>query len=66
MDDKRAGVDIADRINQTHHSPSTAEVEPRKTVAERIEMEERISSQYVLTVAEQPLVEFALLVKSGM
>ena len=63
MDNERARVDITNRIDQAHNAAGPTEIEARQTLAEGVEVEERVTGQHILTVTEQPLVQGALLVK---
>ena len=66
MDHERAGVHVADRVDQAHDPPGTAQVEPGQRLAERVEVEERIAGEHVVAVGEQPAVDLALLLVGGM
>ena len=61
VDRERAGVDVADRVDQADDAPGAAEVQPRQRLAVAGEVEERVAGQHLLAVAEQPVVELALL-----
>src|SRR5690606_28604001 len=62
VDGERAGVDVADRVDQAHNAARTAQIQPGKRGrAQRVEVEERVAGQHVLTVAQQPLVQLSLL-----
>src|SRR4051794_14534724 len=61
VDDERAGVDVADRIDQAHDSTGAAHVEARKGIAESVQMEERVTGQDVVAMRAQPVVDLALL-----
>ena len=65
MDHERAGVDVADGIDEAHHASGAAQVEPRQRLAEGREMEERIAGEHV-GAAHDPVVEVALLGLGGM
>ena len=54
-------VDVADRIDQAHHSTCSAHVEPGQRITEGIQVEERVSGQNVLAMREEPFVDLALL-----
>ena len=60
VDDERAGVDVADRVDQAHDPAGAAQVEPVERLAERGEVEERVAGQHAGAL-EQPVVERALL-----
>ena len=60
VDDERAGVDIADRIDQADHSPGATQVQAVERIAEGREVEERIAGEHRGAI-EQPRVELALL-----
>ena len=61
MDRERAGVDVADRVDQAHHAPRAAQVQAGKRLAVGGEVEERVAGQDVLAVRQQPVVDVALL-----
>ena len=61
VDRERARVDLTHRVDQAHDPSGTAQVQPRQRLAERGEVEERVTGQDVLTVGHQPVVEDALL-----
>jgi hypothetical protein len=63
VDRERAGVDVADRVDQAHHPSRPAQVQARQRVAERREVEERVAGQDLLATGRQPLVELALLAR---
>src|SRR5690606_4974756 len=49
VDHERAGVHVADRVDQTHHPSGAAQVQSRQCLAratERVQMEERVTGQY--------------------
>ena len=52
MDNERARVDITNRIDQAHNTAGSAEIEARQTLAEGVEVEERITGQHIFTVTE--------------
>ena len=49
VNNERARIHIANRVDQTNHATSTTQIEAGKRLAQRIEMEERISRQHVVT-----------------
>ena len=61
VDHERAGVHVADRVDQAHDAPGAAHVEPGQRLAERVEVEERVAGEHVVAVGQQPLVDLALL-----
>ena len=61
VDRERAGVDVADRVDQADDPTGAAEVEPGQRLAVGGEVEERVAGEDLLAVLEQPLVERALL-----
>ena len=61
VDDERARVHVADRVDEAHDAPGTAHVEAGQRLAERVEVEERVARQHVVAVGQQPLVDLALL-----
>ncbi len=68
MDGERAGVDVADRVDQAHHPARAAQVQPgqRARLAEAGQVEERVAGQHPLAVGDQPVVELDLLVGGRM
>src|SRR5206468_5245916 len=60
VDGERAGVDVADRIDQAHDAPGAAQVQAGQRLAVRGEVEERIAGEHRLAALEQPVVEPAL------
>ncbi len=67
VDHERAGVDVADRVDQADDPTGTTHVEPGQWLfAERVEVEERVAGEHVVAVGEQPVVEIDLLLgRSG-
>src|SRR5690606_23946148 len=66
-DGERAGVDVADRVDQAHHSAGAAQVEAGQgAFAEGVEVEEGVAGQHVLPVVEQPAVDLPLLFGGGV
>ena len=62
MDGERAGVDVADRVDQADHPAGAAEVEARAAASPNAgEVEERVAGEHAVAVGEQPVVELALL-----
>ena len=61
VDRERAGVDVADRVDQAHHPPGPAQVEPRQRLAVGGEVEERVAGQDAVAARDQPVVQLALL-----
>ena len=57
MDRERAGVDVADRVDQADDAAGAAEVQPGQRLAVGGEVEERVAGEDVLAVREQPVVE---------
>ncbi|OXR39629.1 hypothetical protein B7C42_08303 [Nocardia cerradoensis] len=67
MDGERAGVDVADRVDQAHHPPGPAQVQSGdRGGPERVEVEERVSGQDALAVGDEPVVDLQLLVGGGV
>ena len=66
VDDERAGVHVAHRIDEAHHSAGATHVEAGQRIAERVEVEERVAGEHVLAVGHQPLVDLALLGVGGV
>ena len=66
VDGERAGVDVADRVDQADHPAGAAEVEPGQGLAERRQVEERVAGEHVVAVGQQPVVEVALLGLGGV
>ena len=56
VDHERAGVDVADGVDQAHHAARAAQVEPVEGLAEGGEVEEGVAGQHV-GVLEQPVVQ---------
>ena len=61
VDGERAGVDVADRVDQADHPAGAAQVEPRQRLPVPGQVEERVAGQHALAVRDQPVVELALL-----
>ena len=61
VDHERAGVDVADRVDQADDPSGPAHVEAGQGIAERVEVEERIAGQHGLALRQQPLVDLPLL-----
>ena len=61
VDHERAGVHVADRVDEAHDAPGATHVETGQRLAERVEVEERVAGQHLLAVGEQPFVDLALL-----
>ena len=61
VDHERAGVHVADRVDQAHDAPGAAHVEAGERLAEGVEMEERVAREDVGPVGEEPAVDLALL-----
>ena len=55
VENERAGVYVADRIDQTHHSTCPTQVEPRKRLAESRQVEERIAGEHIGAL-DEPVV----------
>jgi hypothetical protein len=51
VDDERAGVHVADGIDQAHDAAGAAQVEPGQRVAERVEVEERVAGEHLSPLA---------------
>ncbi len=66
MDRERAGIHVADRVDQAHDASGAAQVQPRQRVAVRREVEERVARQYTLAVRDQPVVQLTLLLLGGV
>ena len=62
---ERAGVHIADRVDEAHHATGAAQVETGQRFAERGEVEERVAGEH-MRAGEQPVVELDLLGARGM
>ena len=60
MDHERAGVDVADRVDEADDPARAAQVETVEGLAQRREVEEGVAGQHVGPI-EQPAVEVALL-----
>ena len=65
VDRERAGVHVADRVDQAHHPPRAAQVQPGQRLPVGREVEERVAGQHALAARDQPVVELALLRGSG-
>ena len=61
MDHERAGVDVADRVDEAHHPAGAAHVQPGQRLAEGVQVEERVAGEHVVAVGQQPPVDLALL-----
>jgi hypothetical protein len=61
MDGERAGVHVADRVDQTHDPAGAAQVEARQLLSERGQMEEGVPGQHLVASFDQPVVEDLLL-----
>ena len=62
VDRERAGVDVADRVDQAHHTSGTAQVQTRQRTrparpTERGQMKERVTCQHVVPVCDKPFIE---------
>src|SRR5580658_842712 len=66
MDGERAGIDVADRVDQAHHPPGTAQVQSRQGLPVAGQVEERVTSKNTLPPADQPVIKRALLVSTRM
>ena len=66
MDRERAGVDVADRVDQADDAAGAAQVQAGQRLAVGRQMKERVAGQDVLAVGHQPVVELALLVGGGV
>ena len=66
VDGERAGVHVADRVDQADHPAGTAQVEAGHLLPERGEVEERVAGQHALAVRHQPVVQLALLRRGGV
>ncbi len=62
VDDERAGVDVADRVDQADDAARATHVQAGQRLAERVEVEERVAGEDVVAVGQQPAVDLALLV----
>ena len=60
VDDERAGVDVADGVDEADDPPRPAEVQAVERLAQRREVEEGVARQHARAL-EQPVVERALL-----
>src|SRR5258706_14831001 len=58
---ERAGVHVADRVDQADHPPCPAHVETGQALAVPGKVEERVTGQHVLAAGDQPVVQLALL-----
>ena len=65
VQNKRAGIHIANRINETDNPAGTAEVEPGQRLAKGGEMEEGIAGEH-MGAGQQPVVQLDLLGTGGM
>jgi hypothetical protein len=61
MNDERACVDVTERIDETDDTARAAQVESRKCVTECVQVEERVSGQYVFSMEHEPVVDDPLL-----
>lgn len=61
VDGERAGVDVADRIDEAHDSAGPAHVEPGQFRAEARQVEERVPGEHFLACPDQPFVQVPLL-----
>jgi hypothetical protein len=68
MDGERAGVHIADRVDQAHHPAGAAHVQAGQGagLTERRQMEEGVTREHPLTLGDQPVIELDLLGGSGV
>ncbi len=60
VDHERAGIDVADGIDEADHTSGSAHVQPVERLPERGEMEERVAGKDAGPL-EQPVVQRALL-----
>src|SRR5262249_33364249 len=61
VDGERAGVNVADRIDQAHHAACPAHVEPGQALPVPRKVEERVTREHVVPMCDQPVVQLALL-----
>ena len=63
VDRERAGVHVADWVDQTDNPASAAQIQPRQRtgLAEWRQMEKRITRQNVITALHEPVVQLHLL-----
>ena len=66
VDGERAGVHVADRVDQAHHPTGAAQVQAGQRLAVGGQVEERVAGEDVLAVGDQPVVELALLRRRGV
>ena len=61
VDRERARVHVTHRVDQAHHPPRPAQVQPRQRLPVGRQVEERVAGQHPLTARDQPVVELLLL-----
>src|SRR6266487_3684975 len=66
VDGERAGVDVADRVDQADHPARAAQVQARQRVAVGGQVKERVAGQHLLAAGLQPVVELPLLGGGGV
>ncbi len=63
MDGERAGVHVADRVDQADHPASAAQVQPGQRRAVAAQVEERVPGEHAAAVRHQPVVQLPLLAR---
>src|SRR5258705_11836044 len=68
MDRERAGVNVADRVDEAHHTTGAAQVQPgeRTGRAQARQVEEGVAGEHPVTLGHQPVVELHLLLGGGV
>ena len=66
MDGERAGVYVANGVDQAHHPPGAAQIEAGQRLAERGQVEEGVPGQDLLAARDEPVVQVTLLLRGGM
>ena len=66
VDGERAGVHVADRVDQADHPARAAQVQTRQRVAVGGQVEERVAGQHLLAAGHQPVVQLPLLARGGV
>ena len=62
VDGERAGVHVADRVDEADDPAGAAHVQPGQRRAEGVEVEEAVTGEDLVAVGEQPAIDRALLV----
>ena len=66
VDGERAGVHVADRIDEAHDPPGAAQVQPRQRLPVARQVEERVAGEHAFAVGQQPVVQLPLLGGGGV